>query len=356
MTSEAGTLPTETTAAVLERLREPLRLRALTLPPLRAGQVLVEVAWSGVCRSQLLEADGGRGEDRYLPHCLGHEGSGVVLAAGPEVTKVRPGDRVVLTWIQGSGANVPGTVYESADGPVNSGAVITFARHAVISENRVVPIAADVPLREAALLGCAVPTGAGAVLNTGVEVAGKTVAVFGAGGVGLSAILGAAMGGAAAIVAVDVRAETLALARTLGATHLVDATGEEPVAAVRALTGGAGADVVVEAAGRVETMEGAYAATRYGGGLCVIAGNPPGEATIAIAPMDLIRGRRITGTWGGETDPDRDVPRYVQAYREGRLPLEQMVGGEFALDEVNAALDALRSGTAGRMLLRMGPA
>jgi len=347
-----SSLPVETTAAVLERLSAPLRLRTLAIPALQPGQVLVEIAWSGVCRSQLLEVDGGRGEDRYLPHCLGHEGAGTVLATGEAVTKVSPGARVVLTWIKGEGAEVPGTVYQSADGPVNSGAVITFARHAVVSENRVVPIPRDLPLREAALLGCAVPTGAGAVLHGGGARPGGSVAIVGVGGVGMSAVLGARMAGAATIIAVDTREETLALAHDLGATHTVDATREDISAAVQGLTGG-GADVVIEAAGRVETMEAAYRATRFGGGVCVIAGNPPGDATIAISPMDLIRGRRIVGTWGGETRPDVDIPMYAQAFLDGRLRLDRLVGGEFTLDRVNDALDILRGGATGRMLVKL---
>lgn len=339
-----------TTAAVLERTGEPLRLRTLTIPALRAGQVLVEVAWSGVCGSQLLEVDGGRGEDRYLPHGLGHEGSGTVLAVGDGVTKVRAGDRVVLTWIKGSGADVPGTVYESAEGPVNSGAVITFARHAVVSENRVVPIPPSMPFREAALLGCAVPTGIGSVVHTGGAQAGSTVAIFGVGGVGLAAVMGARLARAEMIVAVDVRTSTLERARYLGATHTVDATREDALAAVRTLTGGRGVDIAIEAAGRETTMEAAFQATRDGG-VCVIAGNPPAGVRIAIDPMALIRGRRIVGTWGGDTRPDLDIPRYVSAFQAGELPLGHLAGGEFSLADVNEAIDTLRHGGAGRPLI-----
>lgn len=346
----ADPVPATTEAAVLVETGQPLELRTLTIGVLRPGQVLVEVAWSGICRSQLLEVDGGRGVDRYLPHCLGHEGAGVVFAVGEGVTKVAPGDHAVLTWLKGNGADVSGTVYESDAGPVNAGLVTTFGRHAIVSESRVVPIPHDVPLREAALLGCAIPTGAGAVLNTADATPEDTVAVVGAGGVGLAAILGARLAGAARVIAVDVRAETLALAARLGATEVVDASQGAIAAALLDLTEGRGADVVIEAVGRVDTMEAAYAATRNGG-ICVIAGNPRAGERISLDPMDLIRGRRIVGTWGGDTVPDRDVPHYLAAYAEGRLPLADVIGGEYALAEVNEALDALRRGATGRLLL-----
>lgn len=156
----------KTIAAVLEQLNKPLRIRELTTPDLKPGQVLVEVAYSGVCHSQLLEVRGKRGLDRFLPHTLGHEGSGTVLEVGAGVTKVKPGDHVVLSWIKGSGADAPSTIYESAERPVNSGALSTFMRQTVTCENRLTAIPDAMPLREAALLGCAIPTGAGIVLNT----------------------------------------------------------------------------------------------------------------------------------------------------------------------------------------------
>ena len=153
----------QTEAAVLSELNQPLRLSKLTIPDLKFGQVLVEVAYSGVCHSQLLEVHGKRGLDRFLPHTLGHEGSGTVLKVGPGVTKVKPSDRVVLSWIKGSGADLPFTIYQSAEETVNSGAISTFMRHTVTCENRVTPIPDAMPLREAALLGCAIPTGARAL-------------------------------------------------------------------------------------------------------------------------------------------------------------------------------------------------
>ena len=166
--------------------------------------MLVKVEYSGVCHSQLHEIRGRRGPDRFLPHTLGHEGSGIVIQIGPGVNKVQPGDHVVLSWIKGTGADVPSSSYDSAEGTINSGAISTFMEHAVVSENRLTVISKSMPLREAALLGCAIPTGAGTVLNTAQLRAGQSIAIFGLGGIGLSAVLGARMANADPIIGIDV--------------------------------------------------------------------------------------------------------------------------------------------------------
>lgn len=342
-----------TQAAILVELGRPLRVTTLAVPELRPGQLLVEVAYSGVCHTQLHEVRGQRGDDPYLPHALGHEGSGTVLEVGAGVTKVKPGDHVVLTWIKGQGADVPSTVYQSADGPVNAGALCTFMRRCVTCENRVVPITPAMPLREAALLGCAVPTGAGAVLNTAAARPGSSVAVFGVGGVGLSAVAAADLMHAAPIIAVDVVDRKLSMAREAGATHTVDARREDPPAVIRGLTGGRGVDYAIEAAGRIDTMEAAFRSVRDAGGLCVLAGNPPRGESISLDPFDLIKGKRVVGTWGGGTVPERDIPFYCRLYLAGRLNLGQFITHTYRLEDVNQALDDLEAGNVGRALLDM---
>ena len=343
----------QTEAAILVELNQPLRQATLTLPPLKPGQVLVEVAYSGICHTQLHEVRGRRGPDRFLPHTLGHEGSGVVLETGDGVTKVSPGDRVVLTWIKGVGSDVPSTVYREGGTPINSGAISTFMRHTITCENRLVPLADAMPLREAALLGRAVATGAGIVSNSAQMPRGASVAVFGVGGIGLSAMLAARMFDANPLIAVDVVESKLTEALRLGATHLVNSRNRDPLAAILELTGGKGVDYAIEAAGRRETMEMAFRCVRNQGGLCVLAGNLPHGEQIAIDPYDLIRGKRIVGTWGGECRPDEDIPNYVQWFREGRLPLSELITREYPLDEINAALDDLEQGRATRAMVKM---
>jgi len=343
----------QTEAAVLFELARPLRLTTLSIPDLKPGQVLVDVAYSGVCRSQLLEARGKRGPDRFLPHALGHEGSGTVLEVSDGVTKIKPGDRVVLSWIKGIGADVPSTIYQSAEGQINSGAISTFMRQTVASENRVTPIPDAMPLREAALLGCAIPTGAGIILNTVRVRPGGSVAVFGVGGIGLSAVLAADLMNATTIIAVDVFEHKLEQASQLGATHVINAHQQDPLATILEITGGRGVDYAIEAAGRRETMETAFQAVRDNGGLCVLAGNLAHGERISLDPFNLIKGKRIIGTWGGESQPERDIPLYVDLYLAAKLKLDMLITHEYRLEDINQALDDLEHGKVGRALIDM---
>lgn len=342
-----------TTAAVLTVLGQPLELRSLTVPDPGAGQVLVDVAYSGVCHSQLHEVRGRRGPDRFLPHTLGHEGAGRVLAVGSGVTKVAPGDHVVMTWIRGSGADVPAASYRDSTGVVNSGAISTFMKQALISENRVVRIGREVPLRAAALLGCAIPTGAGVALSSLAEGGAQSVAIFGVGGIGLSAVIGAVLRGAAPIIAVDVSQSKLELAKRAGATHLIDASHEDVSARIKEATQNKGVDVAIEAAGTAKTMETALRVVRDRGGVSVVAGNLAQGGTFAVDPMDLIRGKQLRGTWGGETDPDRDIPMYAGMISSGKLDLEWLITHEYPLEGINAALDDLEGGKVGRAMIAL---
>ena len=342
----------KTLAAVLVETGKPLVLAELEIPALKPGQVLVEIAFSGVCHTQLLECRGHRGEDRYLPHCLGHEGSGIVCEVGPGVTKVKPGDRVILSWIKGSGADVPQTVYRWGDRGVNAGGITTFSRHAVISENRLTPLPEEIPLRDAALLGCAVPTGVGAVFNTAGPKPGQSIAIFGTGGIGLCAVAGAAIAGCTPIIAVDIRREKLELARQMGATHRVHAAEGDPVREVQRICPG-GVDFAIEASGRPEVMLQALHSVRSQGGVAVIVGNARHGERVALDPRQLNLGKQLRGTWGGDNWPDRDFPRYCRLLSAGKLNLEPLLSRTYRLREINAALDDLEAGTVARPLIEM---
>ncbi len=339
-------------AAILRALNVPLSVETLAMPEPAAGQLLVRVAAAGVCHSQLHEVRGRRGPDRWLPHLLGHEASGVVEAVGPEVTRAAPGDHVVLSWIKGAGRAAASPAYRDAAGAVvNAGPIATFADWTLVSEDRVTRIRPEMPLDLAALLGCAVATGAGAVFNTAKVVRGQSVAVFGAGGIGLNAVQAARVAGADPVIAVDVHDCKLKTAEAFGATRTVDARRGDPAAAIRELTGGSGADVAIETAGRRETMEAAFSSVRAKGGLTVLVGNLPAGQSISIDPFQLIAGKRIIGCWGGDTDPGRDIPAYVDLYLAGKLKLAELVSHRFPLEGVNEALDALERGEVSRALL-----
>ena len=344
----------KTKAVVLVKTNQPLRLLELEIPKLKPGQVMVNIAYSGVCRSQLNEVKGINGKDEYLPHTLGHEGSGVVLEVGQGVKKVKPGDHVVLTWIKGVGCDVTSTIYQNAEGSVNSGAISTFMQKTVISENRLVVIPKEMPLKEAALLGCAVPTGAGIVLNSAKVKPGDTVAVFGAGGIGSCSIIAASAMDAEKIIALDFVDHKLELAQQIGATHVVNVAKNDPLTEIMNITDGKGVDYAIESAGRKVAMETAFQSVRYGGGTCILAGNLPYEDKISLDPMELIRGKKIVGTWGGETKPDEDIPKYVDWYLSGRIKLSELITDVYQLIDINLVFDDLGNGKVLRALIELG--
>ncbi len=343
----------KTTAAVLVETGRPLELADLELSALRPGQVLVEVAYSGVCHSQLLEARGHRGPDRYLPHCLGHEGSGIVREVSSGVRRVKPGDAVILSWIKGEGADVPGTEYRWNGRPVNAGAITTFATHSIISENRLTAIPAGLSMRLAALIGCAVPTGAGVVFNAASPRPGESLVVFGIGGVGGCAIAAAASCGCHPVIAVDVNPEKLSLAQKLGATRTINSRTTGPVEAIQNLCPG-GVDFAIEATGLPAVMRQALACVRPRGGTAVIVGNAKHGQSLEIDPRELNQGKRLLGTWGGDNVPARDYPRYARLIAAGKLNVEPLLGRTYGLLDVNAALDDLEHGQCARPMLEIG--
>lgn len=340
----------KTLAAVLTRQNHPLEILELEIPPLKTGQVLVKMAYSGLCHSQLNEIKGLKGEDPYLPHTLGHEGSGTVEEIGEGVTKVKPGDPVVLSWIKGTGLEVPGCVYGASWGSVNSGAISTFMTYTVVSENRLIPLPLTMPLKEAALLGCALPTGAGVVKNEMQVQSHHSFAVFGVGGVGMSALLAAKLARANPLIAVDISPQKLEQASAMGATHTVAACEVDPLSEILKITQGKGVDFAFESAGKKHVMEQAFRALKAPG-LCVLAGNLPKGEQISLDPFELIRGKRIAGTWGGKSQIDQDIPYYISRFFQGELNLSSLITDLAPLSEINVLFKELEAGRVGRALI-----
>ncbi len=339
----------KTQAAILVDFNQII-IDEIILPPLKPGQVLVAIKYSGVCHTQLLEVRGHRGEDPYLPHCLGHEGSGVVLEIGSKVEKVKPGDRVVLSWMKGHGANVTGSLYDWKGRTVNAGAITTFSKHSILSENRLTPISSDFPMKEAALIGCAIPTGLGAVFNTAKPKAGESLAVFGCGGVGLSALLGAKISGCAPRIAIDTNPHKLSLAKAMGATHCINASLEDPLAAMQKI---GVLDHAIEASGSPIAMNQALKAVRSQGGSAVIIGNARVGQNLTLDPKEFNQGKKLFGTWGGDNVPDLHFPRYCNLMRYGALDLSPFTSHVYPLDRIEEALIDLEEGKVLRPLIDM---
>jgi S-(hydroxymethyl)glutathione dehydrogenase/alcohol dehydrogenase len=347
-------LPTQTQAAILVELRKPLVLAQIDLPAtLDAGQVLVKVLYSGICGSQIGEIDGAKGEDKFLPHLLGHEGVAKVLAVGAGVRHVKYGDTVVMHWRKGRGIDAATPKYLWEGRAVNAGWVTTFNEYAVISENRLTPIPADSDLEVAALYGCAVTTGFGVVLNNAKLKIGESVTVYGAGGVGLNIVQAAAMVSAYPIIAVDLHDAKLRLALEMGATHLINAAREDAAKAIAAIAGAEGVDCFIDNTGLPAVIETGYRLTKPQGRV-VLVGVPKQGNDISIHSLPLHFGKGLAGSHGGEAIPETDIPRYQNLFRHGRMKLRELITDRFSLDQINTAIDKMRAGTlVGRCLIRM---
>ncbi len=345
-------------AAILIQQKAPLALEEIDVPPPAMGQVLVKVLASGICGSQIGEIDGVKGPDRYLPHLLGHEGTGIVLEVGQGVRTVKPDDKVVLHWRKGAGLESVAPVYGSKIGPVNAGWVTTFNEFAIVSENRVTTIPRDFDADLAALFGCAVTTGFGVINNNAQLKIGQSIAIFGAGGIGLNIVQAAALVSAYPIIAVDLFDNRLALAGSLGATHLINSKQQDAEAEIRKIVGGApsgsGVDVAVDNTGNVKVIEMAYRLTGPRG-RTVLVGVPPKESAAAIYTLPLHFEKTLTGSHGGESRPDVDIPNYVRLCQAGKLRLAQLIGKRYPLRDINSAIEDMRTGAiAGRALLAIG--
>jgi S-(hydroxymethyl)glutathione dehydrogenase/alcohol dehydrogenase len=342
-------------AAILAESRKPLVVDEIALPDvLDAGQVLVKVLYTTICGAQINEIDAVKGPDKFLPHLLGHEASAEVIEIGPGVTAVKRGDTVVLHWRPSQGIQCRPAAYAWGGRKLNAGWVTTFNDYAVVSENRMTVIPADYDLKVAPLLGCAVTTAAGVINNDAEVKIGESVAVFGVGGVGLNVVQFAQFAGGHPIVAVDLLDHKLEMARQRGATHCINAGNVADVAsAIRVIVGDKGPDKVIETTGVKGVIEMAYELT-HPDGTCVLVGVPSQKVTISTLPIHF--NKVLTGSHGGDAKPHVDIPRIIRLVQAGRLSFAGIITHEFALGDINAALDLVRSGKAGRVLVKAAQA
>lgn len=350
-----STIPKTMRAAVLTELKAPLVIAELKMPEtLAIGQVLVKIHFSGICGSQLGEIDGAKGEDKFLPHLLGHEASGSVIGVGPGVKTVKPGDKAVLHWRKGLGIESE-TPHFTWDGrKVNAGWVTTFNEYAIVSENRVTAIPPDSDMEVAALFGCAVTTGFGVVENNAKVRIGESVVVFGAGGIGLNIVQAAALVSAYPVIAIDIHDNKLELAKQMGATHVINSGKADARQAIADIVGSAGVDAFIDNTGQPAIIEMGYQITKPQGRVTLV-GVPRKGNNINIHSLPLHFGKGLSGSHGGEAIPQTDIPRYQNLYRAGRIKLRELITDIFTLDQVNEAIAGMRSGKVrGRCMINMG--
>ncbi|MGH8442561.1 MAG: zinc-dependent alcohol dehydrogenase family protein [Nevskiaceae bacterium] len=351
----------------------PLAVETVNLEAPGTGEVLVKVKAAGLCHSDLSVINGDR--VRPVPMVLGHEAAGIVEALGPGVDDLAVGEHVVMVFVPSCGhclpcaegrpalcepafaANSAGTLLSGARRLSRNGSalnhllgVAAFADYVTVSRRSLVKIDRSLPFEHAALFGCAVLTGVGAVVNTAALKSGQTAAVVGLGGVGLAGLLGAVASGASRIVAVDVNPDKLALAKQLGATHTVNGRDADAIDQVRAATGG-GVDFAFDFAGSVQALETAYRVTRRGG-TTVSAGLPNPKHSFPLPALNLVAEERtVKGSYIGTCVPLRDVPRYVALFQQGKLPVDKLLTGRLKLEEINEGFDRLHAGEAIRQVV-----
>jgi len=339
-------------SAILVEQKKELALEQVEIPKLKYGQVLVKVYKSGICGSQLGEIDGVKGIDRFLPHLLGHEGVGVVVDAGGGVSTVAIDDQVVLHWRPSLGIQAEPPKYISRElGTVNAGWVTTFNEYAIVSENRLTRVPTGYNLDYAALMGCAVTTGLGVVNNNAKLKIGESIVVWGAGGVGLSIIQGAALTSAYPIIAIDIYDHKLQLAKKLGATHTINSEHQDADEEIASITNGEGADVVVDNTGNVSVIERAYINTKPSG-RTILVGVPKKGDEIKVYSLPLHFGKKISGSHGGEAQPHVDIPNYIKLEKAKKLNLSHLVSARYSLADINVAIKDIRSGViSGRCMI-----
>lgn len=341
-------------AAVLVELGKPLEIVEVKSPGhIEPGQVFVRVIKSGACASQIHEIDGRKGPDPYLPHMLGHEGVAEVIRVGIGVSKVTTGDFVVLHWREGSGIQAQPAKYDSSIGTVNAGLVTTFGEYAIVSENRVTRLPRGVPFEFAPLFGCALTTGFGSVVHELKVTPGESAVIIGFGGVGISILKALKLVSAYPIAVVDVDQRKADLALSLGAdfAEVVDPMELEIKDRIAARLGEL-PDVVFEVTGHRHLIEQSYEMTNNSG-RTLLVGVPQASDPAKFATLSLHLGKQLLGSHGGSTTPDRDIPQIAKLVESDHITLDDIPLVVFPFEQVNDALDTLRAGTLGRVLIDM---
>ena len=338
-------------SAILVESKKPLIITDIDLPTkLGFGQVLVRVCYSGICGSQINEIDAAKEPDKFLPHLLGHEGSGIVEKIGEGVTTVKTGDHVVLHWRKSSGVESVTPKYLWKGKKLNAGKITTFNEKAIVSENRLTVIPSSFEMRTATLFGCAVTSGFGIVNNDAKIKIGQSVLIFGVGGIGLNVAQASSMVSAYPIVGIDIHKHKIDMGKKFGLTHGLTADSNNLNKEIYNIIGEKGADVTVDTTGNTKVIEQAYELTASDG-KTILGGVPKNKITIYSLPLHFKK--ILTGSHGGDSVPDIEIPRYIRLINKKKMTLDNMITHEFKLTEINNAIDLLRSGKAGRIVIKM---
>ncbi len=336
-------------AAILVESNKPLVVGDIDIPSsLEFGQVLVKVHYSGICGAQINEIEALKGPDKFLPHLLGHEGSGIVEKIGNGVKNVKPGDKVVLHWRPSQGIQSETASYLWNGKKINSGWVTTFNEKAVVSENRLTKIPDDFDMRIAALFGCAVTSGFGAVNNDAQVKIGQSVLIFGIGGMGLNIAYAASLVSAYPIIGVDLHQEKIDMGKKFGLTHGIIADSNNFNEHLKEILKNKEPEIVFETTGNSKVMEKSFEITPKDG-KTIFVGVPDNKISIYSLPLAFNKTLKVSH--GGDSKPDQDIPRYINLIKNKKMNLDKLITHEFHLENINEAIDLFRTGQAGRILI-----
>ena len=333
-------------AILLEELNKDLVLGEVELTPLQPGQVLVKNLVSGLCGAQLQEIAGLKGNANFLPHLMGHEGCGIVEEIGIGVNTVKVGDKVVMHWRKGDGIEAPFPKYIYKGKTISSGKVTTLSEYSIVSENRLTTVPQDTPDELCALLGCGITTALGVITNEANVKMGESVLVIGAGGVGLNLIQGAKLVSAYPIYALDINDDKKEICLSVGATHYVNSKTE---------TLNEKFDIIIDTTGNPDIINNAINLLSNKGKLILVGQPKPGQEVIIPNASKLFDGigKLIKATQGGMTSPTEDIPRYINLYKAGLLNINKIITHTFNINDINKAIEVLKSGKAGRIIINI---
>jgi Zn-dependent alcohol dehydrogenase len=331
-------------AAILEKINSPLIVSEVETTDLKIGQVFVKVLVSGLCGAQLQEIRGEKGNKKFVPHLLGHEGCGIVDRIGPGVTKVKTGDKVIMHWRKGEGIESPFPNYKYKEKIISSGKITTLSEYSIVSENRLTPVPHSAPDELCALLGCGLSTAFGIINNDAIIKFGETVLVLGCGGVGLNIIMAANLAGAGNIYGIDISEEKKALVEKFGGKFIYNQSNiTEKI------------DCIIDTTGRMDIVS-EYLPLLSSRGRCIIVSQPKENSFLTLrAPQNFFagNGQTIRTTQGGSTNPTDDFIRYINLYNKAAFDINSLITHTFKLEQINTAIDLLKAGKAGRILVKM---
>ena len=340
-------------AAILVECKKPLVIDFIENNKLKSGQVLIKILKSGICRSQIFEIQGNRGEDKWLPHLLGHEALGIVEDFGEGVSKVKKGDLVILTWIKSKGISAEPAKYKWNGKVVNSGRVTTFSEYSVCSEDRIVKTEGSNYELIGPSLGCALPTGFGIPLKADETKKAKYIGVLGLGGIGMSALMSATINSNAKVIGIDTNYLRIIEAKSIFENALfINSMNEDPFITISKYTNGHMLDLLVESSGSIKALNlSINLINNYG--IVKFASHPKHGELLKIDPFELIKGKRIEGSWGGGINPDKDFSKIVDQIKDKQKFIDLFQERDYVLEDINIAIEEMQNGTLLRPIIKM---